>query len=390
MLDKQYPTEKGIFFMRKLLPVVFLLALVSCRKDHPFVAGPVVQVPGSDSLDSPDSGIFDGLLNLDGIHFSPSGMPLILASKAYGRDSGNGNRKEVSLTSSGWTHPSVVKFDTPWHGFLYWMAVTPYPNTENEYENPHIFCSNDGIHWTEPVGITNPIVPCPSGTGYNSDVNLLMDGDALYCYFRVSGVLSGRAIYVVKSTDGVNWSQKQVVCDWPATGMDVIAPSFVKAGPEYECFGVCTGESIPGDYYQNNSIRKMTSTSPTEGFRPVKDTDYRLVRINSRPWGPDQEPWHLEVRMVNKIWLLLVTTTNHGGYGAGGRLFLGYSTDGINFVFGHQPLINLSGTYKSSFIPSYNPETRTIHVQLWRAMMANGWTLYYEEFNIQTQISPLA
>ena len=25
------------------------------------------------------------------------------------------------------THPSVLRFDAPWHGYLYWMAMTPYP-----------------------------------------------------------------------------------------------------------------------------------------------------------------------------------------------------------------------------------------------------------------------
>ena len=25
------------------------------------------------------------------------------------------------------THPSVLRFGAPWHGYLYWMAMTPYP-----------------------------------------------------------------------------------------------------------------------------------------------------------------------------------------------------------------------------------------------------------------------
>lgn len=26
------------------------------------------------------------------------------------------------------THPNVIKFDKPWHGYKYWMGYTPYPN----------------------------------------------------------------------------------------------------------------------------------------------------------------------------------------------------------------------------------------------------------------------
>ncbi len=370
--------------MRKLCIAVFFLALASCRKDPAHIAEPIAQQPGKDSVEAPGNSPFLGDLDIDGINYLPSDKPMVLISTAYGRDTGNGHRQAYPLSTSGWTHPSVIHQTLPWNGFTYWMAITPYPNIDSQYENPHIFCSNNGVNWQEPAGIINPIEPCPPGDGYNSDVNLMMENNTLYCYFRVSGVLSGRALYVVKSNDGVHWSQKELLCDWPFTVIDVIAPSMVKSDGNYHCYGICLGETTPGEYYTNISIRKMVSSDPVKGFRPVRDVDYNLIKIKGRPWGSSQDPWHLEVQKLNNIWLMLVTTTNHGGFGSGGRLFLGYSKDGVNFNFGTKPIISTSGTYKSSFHPSYDPLTKKIHIELWRAMMSNGWAVYHEEFDIRT------
>src|SRR5579863_975337 len=32
--------------------------------------------------------------------------------------------------------PTIIFFDTPWHGFSYWMAYSPYPNGDPTKENP--------------------------------------------------------------------------------------------------------------------------------------------------------------------------------------------------------------------------------------------------------------
>src|SRR3989442_8536521 len=37
------------------------------------------------------------------------------------------------------------------------MVVAPYPHSDAEDENPSIFVSDDGQHWSLPPGGTNPI-----------------------------------------------------------------------------------------------------------------------------------------------------------------------------------------------------------------------------------------
>ena len=50
----------------------------------------------------------------------------------------------------GVTHPDVVKFDEPWNGYSYWMAVTPNQNGNSQFENPCLAASNDGQSWVVP------------------------------------------------------------------------------------------------------------------------------------------------------------------------------------------------------------------------------------------------
>ena len=133
----------------------------------------------------------------------------------------------------------------------------------------------------------------------------------------------------------------------------------------------------------------MVSNHPVKGFVADRNKGYELVKINNRPWGEGQDPWHIEVKKVNNIWLMLVTTTNHGGYGSGGRLFMGYSLDGLNFTFNNSPICNANGgTYKSSFNAIVDSKSKTLKIELWRAMMSFGWAVFHDKFKIKIEISP--
>lgn len=325
------------------------------------------------------------LLDLKSIYFIPSNQPLVFPSIAVGDIVLNNNtRNKISLTNSGWTHPSVLYFETAWNGYHYWCAITPYPNSDPQYENPHIFCSNDGITWNEPTNIVNPINYSPLGLAYSSDVNLMFNDGSLYCYWRDNGIsingLNSRALMVKKSSDGVNWTSNELVASW-SSGIDVIAPSIVKNEKKYYCYGVSTGETTPGSYYTQYSIRRAVSESGLN-FTVDRNKGYELINIEGRPWGNKQEPWHADVQKIGNVWLMLVTTTDNGQYGSNGSLFMGYSLDGKNFSFNNKPICNSNGTYKSGFVPTYDRQNKRIKIQLWRAQVTNNWQIFYDEFLI--------
>lgn len=358
----------------RLIALCLIAVFVSCRKEtyKPAEVEKPAETPFSGTIESVD---------LKTIHFVPSPNPLYFNSIAIGREVG-GVAPKISLSGSGWTHPSMLFFENGWNGFKYWAALTPYPDTDSQYENPHIFCSTNGIAWSEPKGIVNPIEPCPGDKGFNSDVNLMMNKNVMYCYWRATETKE-RSIYVRKSSDGIHWTEKELVCEMPYNVVDVISPAFLKGDDNYYCYAVCGVEDRPGNYYNKYSIRRMVSSDPVH-FTPAKDQGFDLVKIEGRPWSDTQEPWHLEVRKLKNIWMMLVTTSNLNAFGSGGRLFMGYSKDGLNFKFENSPICNLTGsTYKSSFNAKINAKDRSIDVQLWRATMGYGWAVFPENFAIK-------
>lgn len=399
--------------------LLLLCLAASCKKGSALIASPnhtVKNTPPTDStvksIDSlPDDNIDNELawskgrtiqeentyrldsVNLLSINFTPSKEPLTINSIATG-DLINNILNKDTLSTEGWTHPSVLFFANGWNGYKYWMAITPYPKGRNQYENPHIFTSQDGKNWTTPLGLENPIEGTPPPfkgvQGYNSDVNLLMKGDTLICYWRANYINvkndnNVRCIYCKTTVDGINWSAKRFVSVWNAVKLDVIAPSIIKDSNTYYCYGVNVYENNSGDYYNSHAIRRMQSNSPYY-FNADISNGYNLVNINGRPWGASQEPWHIEVRKVDNIWFLLVTTTPNGGHGSRGNLYLGYSYDGINFNFNNHSLCNVEYTYKSSIFIHKLAEKNKLVIELWRASSLN-WQIFYDKFTLSAKFS---
>lgn len=118
------------------------------------------------------------------------------------------------------THPSVITFETPWHGYRYYMAYTAYPFANGAEENPCLAVSNDGMHWNKPPRLVNPISTCEeTECDELKDVDLLyrddLDRIEIWYLGRIqSSIQEGGPLYLFRkfSSDGVNWSDRETVC----------------------------------------------------------------------------------------------------------------------------------------------------------------------------------
>lgn len=130
-------------------------------------------------------------------------------------------------------HPSVVDFRQEssvtggrWRGWRYWMAMTPYPYSNDDFENPSILVSNDGYQWRVPAGVINPIYP-PPDSAWSADTDLAYDPETdelVLCYLRVPwDPVIGR------SADGVTWGPL-VSVDWPRLAGGIACPVLVRMG----------------------------------------------------------------------------------------------------------------------------------------------------------------
>lgn len=135
-------------------------------------------------------------------------------------------------------HPSVVDLGPDgWNGFRWWLADTPYPNADDDFENPSIFASNDRLNWTVPAGLTNPLAGNPASAefpdAFHSDPELEFDPDTgtLWLWWRLAPQYSPpyMEIKCASSTDGSTWTLHGTVLTLTETPW--ASPAIVRMGP---------------------------------------------------------------------------------------------------------------------------------------------------------------
>jgi len=158
------------------------------------------------------------------------------------------------------THPSVVYIPETFGGFTYWMAMTPYLDGDDEYEDPCILCSNDGIAWGIPAGLTNPIDDQPGSPGaYNSDTDLVFVDGVLYLFWRTfdpAAVGAEEKLYYSSSVDGVVWSAKTLIYSSDMAVRRLLSPAFVFEGGAWVFWAV---DVVPSP---NQPVRVQGSSTP--------------------------------------------------------------------------------------------------------------------------------
>ncbi len=153
-------------------------------------------------------------------------MPSICASKPL-------DIQTIYVGKNQVTHPSIVAFKTPWNGYRYWMAYTPFPYMDGAQENPCIAVSNDLIHWDKPNGLINPVATC-----YEDNCDELKDPELvfnastqlleLWYLGRINSSLQeGGPLHVFRKTssDGIHWSLREVLYTY--TDKRLVSPAIL-------------------------------------------------------------------------------------------------------------------------------------------------------------------
>jgi hypothetical protein len=134
-------------------------------------------------------------------------------------------------------HCKIVKFDTAWNGYKYWMAYTPWPDDVNE--NPSIAVSNDLLYWETPIGLTNPIAvrnPAWTNFDYYSDTDLIYNPDTgkLECWYRWNSTSGNQEkIHRKTSSDGITWSPEETLRENVGSLVQMVAPSVIYENSKY-------------------------------------------------------------------------------------------------------------------------------------------------------------
>jgi hypothetical protein len=263
-------------------------------------------------------------------------------------------------------HPDIAYFPDGWHGYKYWMASTPYPYDTDTRENPSIVVSNDGLSWTVPPGLSNPLVP-PPACDHNNDPDIVYNPqtDELYVYYvelmRSSrcGSVNENNIRLLKSADGVNWSGPETVMSWDlSTNPIYLSPAVV-----YREGAFAVWMAIP-----DGAVVHATSNDGVH-WSSVK------------PVTLAASPWHLDVQYVGgEYWMLFVDSPV-----AGSNLRLARSRDGLSWDVQTAPVLTPGADwendriYRSTFV--YDDAAKRVRVWYSARSTAGQWHVGYAEGN---------
>lgn len=221
-------------------------------------------------------------------------------------------------------HPKVLYIPDGFGGHKYWMAYTPYPNSNDKYENPCVAYSDDGLNWTNIE--KNPLSD-PMGIGYNSDAHLVYrkDESVLECWYRyVSDKTNGPVHEIIKrrvTGDGINWTDEETIYDNDSGRYaKLLSPSVIYDGTKYNIWVINSDGGCLLDYY-------IVYPNDIGAWIKKGSTKFNIID-NEIP----VKPWHIDVINDNETYIVLIMCRNGKSISNNAcSLFITTSTDKVSY-----------------------------------------------------------
>ena len=190
-----------------------------------------------------------------------------------------------------------------------YLAITPYPNYNDKFENPCLYTSKDGLTFYE-YGI-NPLIPAPP-YDHNCDPDIFFDEHNKICIYYVETMRPDSNNVILLEQDGtLSFSKKTILNYKSATRVPfIVSPSIIKSRTSYFMFFVSSvrnskfillNDGKDDDYYRIEYI--VTDTLHSWNKNDAKRIDINLPN--------NYTPWHLDILKNNSSYYLLI----NGFYG---------------------------------------------------------------------------
>lgn len=273
---------------------------------------------------------------------------------------------------NGVVHPYLIEFTGKFRGYKYFLAITPYDNSEDWMENPCVYGSNDLITFDLLDGFEQPLAHKPDGNGHLSDVAFAYDprSGELICLWRKSmRKPDGNTLESIQyrtTKDGYNWTDERQMFEVYKWDDMILSPALV-FDPETEYWHMYTVADR-----DELGVRRIR-------HRKSKDLDnWSLFDYDTIPHPESIQAWHLEVRYIgDKLAMLL--NDQHSG-----KLFFGVSDDFVNFTISEESLLKNSAkeSYKATFNPVFQGNRWAVDV-VWttNGAKSNVWELAVSRSN---------
>lgn len=230
-------------------------------------------------------------------------------------------------------HPAALAFENGFGGYKYWVAFTPYENSKDYFENPHIMASNDLVDWKEPNGFKNPLEPVPDRhkeyTTYNSDTELVYNEDTkmIECWWRFYDAANKDVVLFRKtSKDGVHWSEKEQLFISPDMKFDFLSPSVIYENGIYRMWSINPHDNYALEYRESKNGEKWSTP------RQIK-FEYEYS---------DFYNWHMDIIHTPRGYEISMSGSSKNVRGHNDMpVFYSYSSDNVNYTKA-RPMLNPS------------------------------------------------
>lgn len=283
-------------------------------------------------------------------------------------------------------HPDIAYFPGGWHGWEYWMAFNPYPNGNDGFENPSIIVSHDGINWSVPDGVTNPLVPYPlTGKAHNSDQDLSYSSSSNSLVMIFREVRDGKNIIKrLISPDGVQWSTPTEIISAPSH--QLVSPALVmRDGKQPVMWVVDAGTGCSSQ--TNRVMARRWLGTPDMAQAPESSPAWSKAIVTNLQ-QPGYIIWHIDVTYVasrKSFWAIYpARPAGSKECGTGNHLFMARSRDGVHWVTWEHPVLSngvtpwATGTlYRSTML--FDDATQMFRIWLSAGTDRHFWSLGYVE-----------
>lgn len=211
-------------------------------------------------------------------------------------------------------HPSLLVSPENFGGYGYWLAFTPYPSANSDYENPCVVASQDLITWVQPT--TNPLADKPSG-GYNADTHLFMSADRLTMYlaYRERIIGAQNRVMICSTTNGRDWTAPVAIVGGTQGAQDYASMSIWWNGTGWTMLSHNIDASSPWP------VQRTVSTTADLFGAWGSPTTVTVAPLSGRAW------WHSSAARLSSGQVIALMQDNSGSAGGAGNLFWASSGD---------------------------------------------------------------
>jgi hypothetical protein len=186
-------------------------------------------------------------------------------------------------------HPDILYLPENIHPFM--ITFTPYPFSYDEYENPSILISCDGLHFFEEFKGLNPLVKKPR-YDHNNDPDLFYYENKWYILYLETLRPESQNLILLGSSDRHSWQPHIIHTDYLLTGEPpIVSPAFIKT---IECCYIF--------YVDISNSKHEIQFIPLEaGFSlDFNKKQKALIDLNSL------NPWHIDVIKDDNFFYMLI------------------------------------------------------------------------------------